>query len=201
MPSMSVISIIAGGRSFLKIDREKIPGTIIAVNDSAFNTRCDIIVSMDRLWTEYRWEELRTLKKPTWIRKSAAQNCKGSWDGLHIFQGNNTSWQITDTVEDLHGTNSGMCAFNLAYAMKPAKIFLFGFDMGRTIDGLAYWYKPYAWTSPAGSTPNKRYAEWATQWKDASRKCAAAGIKVFNVSIESALRTFPKLKPEDLANA
>lgn len=198
MQSTSVISIIAGGRSFLNVDRARIPGTIIGVNDSAFHTRCDIVVSMDRLWTEHRFEELKKQKKHSWIRKSAIQNCKARWPDLHIFPGDNTSWKMSETFDDLHGTNSGMCAFNLAYLCRPKQIFLFGFDMGRVLGENPYWYEHYPWVSPKGSTPDARYAEWAKQWKDASRLCVAAGIEVINVSPESNLRTFKKIRPEEL---
>jgi hypothetical protein len=52
--------VVAGGWSVSQVDLSRIPGTIIAINDSAIHLpRFDIVVSMDRLWTEHRWAELR----------------------------------------------------------------------------------------------------------------------------------------------
>jgi hypothetical protein len=51
------ISIVGGGWSMLDVNQARIPGEIIAVNDSAFylKRKPNYIVSMDRLWTEHRW--------------------------------------------------------------------------------------------------------------------------------------------------
>lgn len=187
-----IISIVAGGWSVSQVNRELIPGTIIAINDSAMHLpRFDIVVSMDRLWTEYRYPRLRELCKPARIRRSALQNIRDKWPWLGSFECDHTSTQFSDQVGVLNGTNSGLCGFNLAYQMRPKQILLFGFDMKRGPGGEAYWYPPYPW-SPNGATKDGKYIAWARQFAAAKRACDRAGIEVSIVG-DSAIDVFPKL--------
>lgn len=187
------ISIIAGGWSVREIDLDLVPGTIIGVNDSAIHTRCDIVVSMDRLWTENRWAELRRMQRLAYLRRSAVQNVDTRWPWCKVFDCDHTSSEFSERRDVLNGTNSGLCAFNLAYIERPKRIYLFGFDMCRGPKGEVYWFPPYPWAKPAGGTSNGRYAEWSKQFDSAAKKCAAAGIEVLNVSAASKITTFPKV--------
>src|SRR4051812_47563396 len=63
-----IISVVGAGWSVSQIDLSRIPGEIIAINDSAVHLpRFDIVVSMDRLWTEHRYEWMRKMQKPARI--------------------------------------------------------------------------------------------------------------------------------------
>jgi hypothetical protein len=191
-----VISIIGGGWSAREVDLSHLPGTIIGVNDSAIHACCDICVSMDRLWTEYRWPILRQRRMRAWIRKAALKNVIGDWPGLNRFDCDDKSVEFSEDSRVLNGPNSGFCALNLAYLMHPERIYLVGFDMVRGPKGEAYWFPPYSWTGPGGATSNGQYAAWARQFDGAAAKCKAAGMEVLNVSRASAIDAFPKLLPE-----
>lgn len=172
-------------------------GEVIGVNDAAVRApHVDRIVSMDRLWTEYRWGGLTAMKLPTWLRKSAVQNMKVEehWPALTVFECDNASTEFSTDRKRLNGTNSGFCALNLAFQMRPARVFLLGFDMNRDKFGRAYWHDPYPW-SQTGQTTASRYHLWAGQFKSAAAAFAAASIEVFNVSPQSAIPVFPKMTP------
>lgn len=196
--SCTEVSIIGGGWSARELDLSRLPGTIIAVNDSAIYARCDLVLSMDRPWTEYRWPELVKRGMPAWIRRAALQNIKESWPWLHRFECDDTSVELSETPGFLNGTNSGFCALNLAYQMRPLRIYLVGFDMVRGSKGEVYWFKPYPWAKPGGATSNETYAKWSRQFGSAAKKCKAAGIEVFNVSRTSAIGAFTRVPPEVL---
>lgn len=175
-------------------------GQVIGVNDSAVRApRIDHVVTMDRLWLEYRWPQLLEKKAPTWVRRSAAQNIPVDqhWPGLTIFENDNASVEFSTDPQRLNGTNSGFCALNLAYQMQPARLFLLGFDMNRDNFGRAYWHEPYPWNRGHvnGTTSNGKYSQWAKQFARAAAAFTAAGIEVFNVSPQSAIQNFRKITP------
>lgn len=184
------ISIIAGGWSVKHIDLDLVPGGIIGVNDSAILTRCDMIVSMDRLWTEGRFAQLRTMYKPAYLRRSAVQNVERKWPWLHIFDCDNESTEFSEDRSVLNGPHSGFCAFNLAYQLRPKRIYLFGFDMNLSPQGEDYWYPRYSWQNKKASAG--KYFVRLTQFESAARKCKTAGIEVINASPFSAIQTFRK---------
>lgn len=172
---------MAGGPSARDVDLAALPGTVICVNDAAMLApRCDIIVSMDRLWIEHRWTALEHLQLPTFVRLSAMHNMLDklfrSW--LRPFENRIDTAGFGNHACMLNGANSGQCALNLAFVMKPKRIRLIGFDMGRSAKGEAYWFKPYSWAQPTGGTSEKRYGEWEEQLLAGMRQCAAAGIQV-----------------------
>lgn len=196
------VSIIGGGWSVAKADLSSAPGLVIGVNDSAIHARCNIAVSMDRLWSEHRWQQLRVglrigSLRQVWLRRAAAKNIDQNERDLWLFECSHKSTEFSEHQGTLNGTNSGMCAFNLAYQLRPERIWLYGFDMNRGPKGRAYWYEPYPW-SAKGATTSGKYKEWSKQFDDAAAKCKAAGIKVFNVSPTSAITSFEKIAPKDL---
>lgn len=193
-----IISVVAGGASVRAIDLAKIPGTIIAINDAVIHLpRFDIVVSMDRLWTEYRYDWMRKQQKPAVIRRSALQNLPHKWPWLASFECDHTSSHFSDQRGVLNGTNSGLCGFNLAYQERPSQILLFGFDMKRGPNGEPYWFPPYPW-SDKGATSNGKYATWSKQFAAAKASCDAAGIDVRLVG-DSAIECFPKIASNEFA--
>lgn len=175
-----IVSIIGGGWGARRSNLAKIPGTIVCVNDAAMHApRCDIIVSMDRLWMENRWTALEHMQIKTYARTAA---CRGaladppSW--LHPFECKNEESEFGQDTDHLNGPNSGHCALNLAFLMKPVRIDLIGFDMRRGPKNEAYWYPSYSWARVGGGTSNTRYAEWAAMFEHGLRQCSDAGIEV-----------------------
>jgi hypothetical protein len=102
---------------------------VIGVNDAALHARVDAAISMDRLWTEHRWPDLTAKVLPTWIRRSALKNIGGRPFWLRPFECDHTSAEMTDAVGPLNGTNSGLCAVNLAFQLRPRLIRLYGMDL------------------------------------------------------------------------
>lgn len=191
------ISIIAGGWSFRSIDAARVPGFRIGVNESGLLVRCNVVLSMDRLWTEARWPQLAKRAGPTWIRRSALKNIDDRPAWLKVFECDVGSAELAGAEDRLNGGNSGFCALALAYRMRPRQILLWGFDMRAGPDGRNYWYPAYCW-APKGGGSNSRYKPWVAQFAAAARTLAAAGIAVLNASPSSAIDAFPKVAPEEV---
>lgn len=190
------LSVIGGGWSAGQVDLARAPGPVIAVNDAALHApRVDFVVSMDRLWIENRRDWLVQQAKPTWLRRGAAKSLAEDWPGLVRFDCDHTATEFAADPETLNGTNSGFCALNLAWGMRPRRLYLFGFDMGRSPGGQAYFFPAYPWAKPQGNTSSGRYSEWAAQLAAAARQFKAAGIDVLNVSASKAVTAFPRIAP------
>lgn len=172
------VTVLAGGwsaRQYL----DRLEGTIVGVNDAAIFSPCDIAVSMDRLWTENRWAHLVEIGKPAWLRRSACKNIPRplpNW--ACTFENDHESTVFTDDPETLNGTHSGFCALNLAYQLRPKRLVMVGFDMGKGPDGEAHWWPDYPWAKPGGATTSGRFKAWAAQFAGAAAQFKAAGIAV-----------------------
>jgi hypothetical protein len=196
------ISIVAGGWSVRDISLDRLCGQIIAVNDAACNLPfVDIVVSMDRLWAEHRWSWLCRRASRTWLRRSAVQNIDAAWETaagwLQIFECDHESTRFSDEHGRLNGPHSGYCALNLAYQLRPSRLYLLGFDMCRDSSGRASWHPPYSWTQRSGATSNGKYSAWAKQFTEAAARFADIGCDVFNVSPASAITAFEKMTPHE----
>jgi len=194
MSQLDTISILAGGWSARNIDRSRLPGLVIAVNQSGVEApKVDVIVTMDRLWIESCWSKLCELKKPTWARPAALLNISDRPSWLNVFECNYKTVVFSDEPNRLNGMNSAFCALNLAYQMRPKRIVLFGFDMTRSEKGEDHWYMNYPW---AKGTSNGKYVMWAKQFGEVSNAFWAAKIEVFNASLQSKITAFPKVAAE-----
>lgn len=189
------ITIVAGGWSVKQIDLNRLPGLVIGVNDSSILIpRCDIALSMDRLWTENRAQILRERQQRAYLRSAAVKNVS-LWFEAQTFECDYKTGEMSDTPGILNGGNSGICALNLAYQIRPKRVFLCGFDMSKGPNGESHWYSSYVW-APGGATSAGRYLEWAQQFVPAAEAFASAGVAVFNVSPSKAIKTFPRINPE-----
>lgn len=207
-----VVSIVAGGWSFSQVPHELVPGTVICVNDAAlyFRGKISAVVSMDRLWTEGRWDFLCSMMLPSYVRKSALQNL--DWRGfpwVRCFECDHETVQfageeqhrISETFSEnpgtLNGTNSAACAQNLAYLMSPRELYLFGFDLQRGPAGQTHWYPPYPW-APGGATTSGKYREWSRQHAKMALQFESIGCRVRNVSNRSLIEAYRVCWLEDL---
>lgn len=201
------ITVVGGGWSVLNIALDRLCGRVIAVNDSAvLLPRWDYAVSMDRLWAEHRIDQLvirsteTTPPREIWLRRSALQNLTtyvASWPWVRSFECDHMSSVFSVIVGRLNGTNSGFCALNLAWQLRPRRVFLLGFDMTRhPHSNRAYWYPPYPWvTAPSGATTGGKYSKWSKEFRGAAASFRRIGCDVFNVSPTSAIDAFPKITP------
>lgn len=173
-----IVTILAGGWSASLFDLRKLPGFVIAVNDAAiYSPRVDAVVSMDRIWAEHRFEQVRKLNVPIYLRKSTIRNFEID-DTVTAFENDHTSTVLSDKPSHLNGTHSGFCALNLAYQMRPKDLFLVGFDMKLGPRGERHWYPPYPWKSGGGSSSGK-LAEWGQQFESAARQLSEAGVRAY----------------------
>lgn len=196
MSQIEIVSILGGGWSAIFVDRDQLPGQVIGVNDSAVLARCHAAVSMDRLWTEHRWPDLMGIGRKAFIRDAALKCITDRPAWLRVFACDYRSTVFSETPAILNGTNSGFCAMNVAYLMRPKRIFLFGFDMNRSMNNNPYWFQPYPW-APVGATKPAKYSEWAGQFEKAAELFKAAGTEVLNVSTTSAITAFRKISPKE----
>lgn len=171
------ISILAGGWSASRYDLGHLSGLVVGVNDSVLHVRCGAAVSMDRLWTENRWSDLQQRGIPAWIRRAALVNIQHRPAWLTSFECDHTSSLMSDDPGILNGTNSGLCAVNLAYQMRPRLIRLYGMDLKRGPKGERHWYPPYPW-NPNKGTGDNTFAKWRQDLNRAIAQCKAAGIRV-----------------------
>lgn len=194
-----VITILAGGWSASLVNLEKLPGTVIAVNDAAVHApHCDIVVSMDRLWAEHRIDWVRGQQKQTWLRASTLKNVwvdDSPW--VIPFANDHTSTMLSEKPRTLNGTHSGFCALNLAYHLRPQSLYLVGFDMARGPKDEAHWFPQYPWVSKH-ATGRSLLAEWAKQFDTAARQLARAHISVYLVGSLSPVQSFARIAPEQL---
>lgn len=209
----ATVSVIGGGWSLRGVDLSRVPGVVIAVNDSAILApRVDFAVSMDRLWTEHRWDRLRARceageVKAAYLRRSALSRIPDPWPRwCKAFDCDHTTdvfsyvpgHRLASQMPRLNGGNSGTCALNLAYHFEPKRVLMFGFDMCRSPKGEAYWYAPYPWTAPAGATTGGKYRAWAQTFDVVARRFQKAGVEVLNCSLHSQISDFPKIDPRSV---
>lgn len=155
------IVVLAGGKSASKFDLQKLQGLgfVIGVNDAAIHAPVDCAVSMDRTWCENRYLKIKKLNIDFYARYEAFLNIQERWPKLKLFQNDRLSNDMTDSEYSLNGINSGFCALNLAYKMKPKRVMALGFDCEKT----GYWYPPYEWQmakEPRGITSEWSYSQW-----------------------------------------
>ena len=202
MLAAKVVSVVGGGWSFLEVDQSRLPGIVIAANEAAVALERvpEMGVSMDRLWTENRWAQISARKMQFFGRRSALQNIKPLPNWAFSFE-NEQGRTLGETAAQLNGTNSGECALNLAYVLRPNKVYLFGFDMTRGPAGEPYWHAPYPWAPPQGSTKPAKYAEWTRRFRHVADHFRRAGIEVLNVSSRSLINAFPRVHPAQIGVA
>lgn len=196
MPRPEIVTVVGGGWSAGEIDLTRLPGLVIGVNESAVLVRCDTGLSMDRLWTEARWDAMAASGITFHIRSLALKNKPERPDWMRVFDCDVAGITLSETQQVLNGANSGMCGLNLAYTMKPRRIVLVGFDMQPGPNGEPYWHAPYPWASKNGATKPGHFERWIRQFDHAARQCADAGIEVLNVSDRSLITAFTRVKPE-----
>lgn len=203
-PEHSVISIIAGGWSAGQVDLNKIPGLIVGVNNAAFYApRVDVLLSMDRKFANYRWPwmlergDAGTLKVQ--LRRHAALNINGAWPWLERFHCDHKTALLSDEPGRLNGTNSGGCALNYAYKLRPKQIFLFGYDLRHGPKGENHWFAKNTENAEVGSAHihGGRYAGWAREYNATAGQFRDAGIEVVNVSDISLVTAFRKISPRE----
>ena len=193
---MSNFFIIGGGWSATEVHTNALRkyGSVIGVNDAALWADVDTCLTMDRLWFENRLPYLKARRVPSiWVREKCDCNIKDPkrWTTFkHLREPG-----LSHTKGTLYGSNSGTCAINLAYQWmhEGSNLFLIGFDMCKGPNGEPYWYPPYPWAQPEGSTKPGHFRDWLREFDMINSVFVARGMNVYNVSSRSAIGVFPKL--------
>jgi hypothetical protein len=189
------IIVLAGGASVRAYNLRGLHthGELIAVNDSALYTQCDVALTMDRVWLEWRRDMLRLLDPPSiWYRKGTDKNISVPkyW---HAFEHDGAAaTEMTLKAWKLNGSNSGTCAVNLAFQnVRPGgRVFLLGFDMQRGEDGAKHWYPDYSWAENRG-TAKSTYETWAHEFRAIAKQFRRAEIEIYNVNHRSLITALP----------
>lgn len=177
--SPAEVSILAGGWSARAYDVQRLPGHVIGVNEAGILARCDAIVSMDRLWTESRWAQLQALARPAWIRAAALKKIPPHWPHwLRRFECDHTSAVMSDDPAVLNGTNSGLCAVNLAFQLRPRVLRLYGMDLSNGPNGERHWWPDYDFKPAGKGTSDGSFRAWRGHLDEGLRQCREAGIVV-----------------------
>jgi hypothetical protein len=191
MSKQEIINIIAGGNSVKDMDTKEIckRAHTIGVNESALYAPVHIGISMDRLWIEKRYDQIKD--KPWLLRKIKKEFI---WKEAAIFKCDHTTDQFSEMPGVLNGRSSGHCALNLAYQYKPSKIYLFGFDF----TGKPYWFGSLEWHKNKDRTYLSN--DWIPAFDAAKSFFDKAGIEVTIVGLESKLTQFKKISYEEYLN-
>lgn len=192
---MQTVIVIAGGWSVSQYDVTDLrrpDRMVIGVNESSVLAQCDVGITMDRLWAERRWQRyFETRTGDLWIRRGA-DKALPEHPRRKRFECDHKSHEMVDIPGVLNGTNSGMCALNYVYQLRPSRLYLFGFDMQRGPDEQPYWHKPYEWAQQGATKPGK-YREWAPQFESIARQFRDAGIVVKQVNNRSKIEAFEQI--------
>lgn len=203
---MRTAIVIAGGWSVSQYDVADLRAAdriVIGVNESAVLAQCDVGITMDRLWAEHRYERyLATRAGDLWIRRGA-DKALPEHPRRKRFECDHRSHHMSSEPSILNGTNSGMCALNFAFQLKPERAYLFGFDMQRGPNQEPYHHPPYRctgecgeqceWANQNGATKPGKYREWAPQFKSIARQFRKRGISVKQVNNRSMMKAFEQI--------
>jgi hypothetical protein len=106
---------------------------------------------------------------------------------VRVFDCDHTSDKFGEHAHVLNGPNSGYCALNLAYVMRPQVVYLFGFDHKG-----AHFHPESEWRQRGEGCANspRKFELWAEACYRAREQFDAAGIDVVNTNRESLIRAF-----------
>lgn len=188
-----VVSIVACGPSALQCGAAKAPGIVIAVNGASEHVRYDVGLTMDGRYARNKW---RTMQGRQWfVRQSAYRHMLDAgalpWHGLQVFSCDRMSTQFAANGPGLkpmlNGSNSGYCALSLAFALKPRKVYLFGYDM----DEPTHFFGNYEWHGQGDTLNVAKLQVWSREMSSAAKQFHAAGITVYNTNRLSRIKAFP----------
>lgn len=205
---IDTITVIGGGWSAGTLAKPPVGiGHVIGVNDAFLRARCDIGVTMDRLWMENRWLDVKArigaAPRSFWARQAALKNVTERPAWLVPFGCDHFATAPSFEAGMLNGTSSGMCAINLALAGAIdgglRRIVLIGFDMNRSPDGRAYWFgSGYPWAKDGGATTGGKYKAWSSGFGQLAAEAKRRRIEIINTSLTSDIPNFVKAPLESL---
>lgn len=164
-------------------------GTLIGISAAALYSKPHIAFSMDRKVSEHCYPLWCIQGVPQiYLRACTVKNFVPR-DNAVLFQHDGPDTLMSDKPGGLNGSNTGTCALNLAYQMRPRRVFLLGYDMQRDKDNIPYWHPPYDWNT-AGAVRAGTYAAWAKEFDLIALQFQDRKIEVYNVSHRSLITAF-----------
>ena len=198
VPSVRDVILLASGpsvRGYNLRDLER-RGMLVAINGAALYTKPDVAFTMDRLVAEYCYPMWQIQGVPVMVvRECIAKNFKIG-PRTKVFQHDGPDVFMTDIPGKLNGSNTGTCALNLAFQMRPKRVFLLGYDMQRgSRHTEPYWHPTYPWNSTGGSKDGK-LAQWAEEFKLIAPQFQDIGTEVFVINDwnSSRITAFPRIR-------
>lgn len=181
------INIIAAGNSVRKMDVKEIckRAYTIGVNGAAVHAPVSIGISIDRKWAEEYTKDIKG--RPFFLFKYTE-----TWPELFLFDWLSKN-EFSQVPGILYGQTSGHAALNLAYQMRPKKLYLFGYDY----TGKGYWFGGYKWTENKEVSRTK--AEWLDGWNIIKSYFDKRGIEVKIVG-ETLIKEFPVITYQEYLN-
>lgn len=188
---MDVVSIVACGPSALECGAKSAPGFVIAVNDAFQHVRHDAVLSMDGRWATHRADRWRnTFRDALWLRRRACAQIGYTvreYPSVVPFDCDNHSATFSDKLGTLNGQNSGYCALNLAYQMRPKVVYLFGYDHKGD-----HFHPESEWRLRGEGSRNGagKFMTWAEDCVVARKAFDRVGVRVVNTNRDSRITAF-----------
>lgn len=178
--------IVASGPSLTRDDVDALRGVgpTIAVNNSVFFAPwADVLFATDAVWWRYYTPKVNWYKGR---RVSRTHNAAG------IEQWRGKNWPRT-------GGNSGHMAIQFAVDNGATNVALIGFDQQKT-EGKAHFHADHPKVAQDGRRTNMANAGGVMAWPRLMEKTAVdlkeRGIRVVNLSRQTALKCFPRMTVE-----
>lgn len=179
--------IVASGPSLRRRDSEALrnAGVVVAVNCGVFFAPwAKFLFAADAVWWRYY------TPKVNWYN---GHRISRSYRSGGIEQWRGKGWART-------GGNSGHMAIQYAVDQGAKNIALLGFDQSKT-DGKAHFHADHPKQTDAGARTNMANAGGISAWPRLMAKTAGdlnqRGIRVVNLSRQTALTCFPRLTVEE----
>jgi len=127
-----------------------------------------------------------------------------NYQGLKFLQ-NNTRHSVG--ISQKPGTvswnlNSGAASISLAYHFGVKKIYLLGFDMNLSLDGVQHWHRHYSRNSVSSKkergAARKTFARHLKGFTAIEQDAKRLGLEIINVSPNSKILNFERVKLSDV---
>lgn len=171
---MSICYVIASGPSLEGFNFDKLPdGYRIGANKSAWLANCDALVTLDgRFWRGYQ-KEISEFTGPKYVTENVIGEQPDH--GAHIAQRARFGG-LTETLDELTGTNSGFAALNVAYLLGYTEIAMLGFDF-KWSKSKSHFHNGYPWQS---RNTHSQLNRWAREFNHTVGQFKAKNVSVTN---------------------
>lgn len=192
--SPDIVSVIACGPSALQCGAMRAPGYRIAINGAREYVPHDVFLTMDGRYARERFKQFEGTN--AYVRASAWEHCvrdhdASRWGGLNVFSCDINTTNLSSDPLQLNGSNSGACGIALAFALKPRRVFLYGFDMGKR----THFFGNYPWLGLGCTTTDQKFRAWRAEFEHTRRQFDAAGIEIWNTNPQSEITAFKHGRP------